>query len=182
MYDECVTTAHSCTYIVLVSPFFFFFLWLFCSTLPRSPSTHCCSTIPKPCLSEPLFDKGCAEIPQAFFLIRLPPIVTMFTPYGGQRARVSAGKPGSHHVISRCAVFSMFYLRTEKSEHWEPAQLLFSLFLPWTLWPWDMDWMDSGVFKSQGEADTVESWHQMTENKELDGSSQKKVVAFCLIV
>lgn len=45
-----------------------------------------------------------------------------------------------------------------------------------------MDWMDTGVFKSQGEADTVESWHQMTENKELDGSSQKKVVAFCLIV
>lgn len=182
MYDECVTTAHSCTYIVLVSSFFFSSFGSFVRPSQGPPLHIAAAQSPNRAYLSHCLIRAVQRYHKHFFLIRLPPIVTMFTPYGGQRARVSAEKPGSHHVISRCAVFSMFYLRAEKSEHWEPAQLLFSLFLPWTLWPWDMDWMDSGVFKSQGEADTVESWHQMTENKELDGSSQKKVVAFCLIV
>lgn len=57
-------------------------------------------------------------------MIRIPPIVTMFILYGGQRAGVSAEKPGNHHVISRHVLFKSKEIRTQK---W----LLFSPFLPW---------------------------------------------------
>lgn len=94
IYDECLRPCHYNKFHFLLLQFF---LSLLISVSPfvqisqGPPFTHFCSTIPKPCLSEPLFDKGCAEIPWAF-LIRLPPIVTMFTVHGGQRAWVSTEK------------------------------------------------------------------------------------------
>lgn len=114
MYDECVTTAHSCTYIVLVSPFFFFFLWLFCSTLPRSPSTHCCSTIPKPCLSEPLFDKGCAEIPQAFFFDKATTNChNVYPVWRSEGASIRREARKSSRYLQMCCIFNVLFKSRE---------------------------------------------------------------------
>lgn len=95
-----VCSFSGCFVVLLISLCFFFFFFKSPKILPQTLLKH----NPNLHISEPLFDKGCAA-----FLIRLPLIVTVFTPYEGQRAwSVCREARKSRCYLKTCCIL-MFY-------------------------------------------------------------------------